>query len=73
MLTRLWALSRCEATDDDIIKPRDYTALGAGANVRACELEAPCSIPCRGCDTADLFHFYTYNEGPPWGPRMSFS
>jgi len=28
---------------------------------------------CRGCDTADLFHFDAYNEGPPWGPRMSFS
>ena len=26
---------------------------------------------CRGCDTADLFHFDAYNEGPPWGPRMS--
>ena len=41
--------------------------LGAGANVRACELEAPCSIPCRGCDTADLFHFEAYIEGGPWG------
>ena len=46
-------------------------ALGAGANVRAGELEAPCSIPYRGCDTADPFHFEAYIEGPPWGPRMS--
>ena len=29
--------------------------------------------PCRGCDIADLFHFDAYNEGAPWGPRMSFS
>ena len=27
--------------------------------------------PCRGCDTADLFHFDAYIEGPPWGPGMS--
>ena len=27
--------------------------------------------PCRGCDTADLFHFDAYIERPPWGPRMS--
>ena len=46
-------------------------ALGPGANVRACELEAPCSSPCRGFDTADLFRFKAYNEAPPWGPRMS--
>ena len=26
---------------------------------------------CLGCDTADLFHFGAYNEGPPWGPTMS--
>ena len=26
---------------------------------------------CRGCDTADLFHFDAYIEGPPWGLRMS--
>ena len=27
--------------------------------------------PCRGCDTADLFHFDAYIEGSPWGARMS--
>ena len=27
--------------------------------------------PCRGCDTADVFLFDAYIEGPPWGPRMS--
>ena len=40
-------------------------AFGAGANVRACELEEPCSIPCQGFDTADLYHFEAYNEGSP--------
>ena len=24
--------------------------------------------PCRGCDTADLFHFDAYIKGPPLGP-----
>ena len=46
-------------------------ALGAGANVLDRKIGASCSIPCRGCDIADLFHFDAYNEGPPWGLRMS--
>ena len=33
-----------------------YMALGAGANVRACELETPCSNPVEVA-LADLFHF----------------
>ena len=32
------------------------TALGAGANVRACELETPCLNPVEVA-LADLFHF----------------
>ena len=44
-------------------------ALGAGANVQACELEAPYSTPGRGCDTADLFHFEVCNEVPPRGAQ----
>ena len=45
-------------------------ALGAGANIRACEIEAACSNPVEVA-IADLFHFEAYIEGPPWGPRMS--
>ena len=33
-----------------------FTALGAGANVQACELETPCSNPVEVA-LADLFHF----------------
>ena len=46
-------------------------ALGAEANVRACELEAPCSNPVEVATQQTFFHFDAYIEGPPWGPRMS--
>ena len=47
------------------------TALGAGANVRACELEAPCSSPVEITTQQTFSHFDAYIEGPPWGSRMS--
>ena len=43
-------------------------ALCAGANVRACELEAPCLNPVEVA-IADLFHFEAYIKGPPLGPQ----
>ena len=44
-----------------------YMALGAGANVRACELEAPCSSPVKVGTQQTFFHFDAYIEGPPGG------
>ena len=51
-------LSPSKSTEGDLMKIEWLvarviagTALGAGANVRACELETPCSNPCRGCDS----------------------
>ena len=49
-------------------------APGSGAWRRGERLRSkdwgPMFESCRGCDTADLFHFEAYNEGPPWGARM---
>ena len=48
-----------------------YTALGAGANVLDRKIGAPCSSPNKIATQQTFFHFGAYNEGPPWGPRMS--
>ena len=42
-------------------------ALGAGANVRARELEAPCSNPVEVATQQTFFHFDAYIESPPLG------
>ena len=48
-----------------------YTALGAGANVLDRKIGVPCSSPDEVATQQTFFHFDAYNEGPPWGPRMS--
>ena len=41
--------NRIIANDTYVYAP--IPALGAGVNVRACELETPCSNPCQGCNS----------------------
>ena len=47
-------------------------ALGAGANVRDRNIGVLCSIPCRGCDIADLSYLRPRMKGPPGGPGCQF-
>ena len=47
-------------------------ALGAGANVLDRKIGASCSIPCRGCDIADLSILMPIMKGPPGGPGCHY-